>query len=483
MADELTPLPRWLARVLVFGSSAAVLMLEILAGRLLAPYVGVSLETFTGVIGTVLAGIALGAWAGGALADQLDARRYVGPALVIGGALAWLALPIVRALGPQFGNGPVSIVIVTASAFFLPSAVLSAVTPMVAKLRLTNLGETGAVVGGLSAAGTIGALAGTFITGFVLIAAAPTRPIVVTIGAVLVAAGVAVHWYLARRIPPITAAPVLVVTLAMAVFTPSQCDHETGYFCVSIDVDPDNPSGRDLILDDLRHAYVDLDDPTVLDIRYIRLFAQVAGSLPAGSLDTLHIGGGGFSFPRYLDEVRPGTSSLVLEIDPELVTIAERELGLVQTDLLRVETGDARLALGDLADESYDLVIGDAFGSASVPWHLTTREFLGEVDRVMRPDGLYVMNVIDGGASRFVRAEVATLAELFAHVAVVLPADGVPDDRAVNHVLVASQRPLPILDIAPGDGVLLSDAELEGYVDGAEPLRDDFAPVDQMILG
>jgi hypothetical protein len=41
---------------LVFFTSASVLVLEILAGRMLAPFVGVTLETFTGIIGTVLAG-------------------------------------------------------------------------------------------------------------------------------------------------------------------------------------------------------------------------------------------------------------------------------------------------------------------------------------------------------------------------------------------------------------------------------------------
>ncbi|MDP9020228.1 MAG: fused MFS/spermidine synthase, partial [Actinomycetota bacterium] len=63
------------AAALVFCTSAAVLVLEILAGRLVAPYVGVSIETFTGVIGTVLAGIALGSAAGGRLADRRDPRR------------------------------------------------------------------------------------------------------------------------------------------------------------------------------------------------------------------------------------------------------------------------------------------------------------------------------------------------------------------------------------------------------------------------
>ena len=74
------------ARLLVFTTSAAVLVLEILAGRLVAPHVGVSLETFTAIIGTVLAGIAVGNTVGGQLADRHPPIRLIGPALVIAGA-------------------------------------------------------------------------------------------------------------------------------------------------------------------------------------------------------------------------------------------------------------------------------------------------------------------------------------------------------------------------------------------------------------
>ena len=73
------------AQVLVFATSAAVLVLEILAGRLMAPFVGVSLETFTGIIGTILAGIAIGAAVGGSLADRYDPNKLIGPAMMIGG--------------------------------------------------------------------------------------------------------------------------------------------------------------------------------------------------------------------------------------------------------------------------------------------------------------------------------------------------------------------------------------------------------------
>jgi len=480
-----------MARALVAGSSAAVLVLEILAGRLLAPFVGVSLETFTGIIGVVLAGIAAGAWAGGELADQRDARTMIGPALAIGGGLSWLIPPILNALGDQFGSGTGAIIILTTCAFFLPAAVLSAVSPMVAKLRLQSLDDTGSVVGGLSAAGTIGALAGTFLTGFVFVSALPTRQTVISIGVVLVLSGALVHLLLTKRRPTGAAVVLVLAGGLVGVTAGSPCDHVTNYFCANVVVDDGNPSARSLYLDGLRHAYVDFDDPTNLDIRYIRLFADVADALPAGPLDTLHIGGGGISFPRYLEQTRAGGFDTVLEIDGALVDLVEDELGLESRPSLDIRVGDARLALGDFGDGRFDLVIGDAFASRSVPWHLTTREFLSEVDRVMSDDAIYAMNVIDGGAFAFARAELATLAQVFAHVQVVLPSDGLPERGGTNLVLIASQSPLPPFDVAPADGDVLSplasdgmrlatDNETAAFIDGATPLRDDYAPVDQL---
>jgi MFS family permease len=473
------------ATVVVFGTSAAVLVLEIIAGRLMAPYVGISLETFTGIIGTVLAGIAVGAALGGRLADRRDPRTMIGPALVIGGALTWLSLPIVTEFGPHVGSGPGAIVILTSAAFFFPVAVLSAVSPMIAKLRLASLDETGSVVGGLSAAGTVGALAGTFLTGFVLVAAIGSKSIVITVGAVLIAAGVVATFWLRRR-PPVVAALILamaVVWTGVNVATATQpCEHETAYYCVRIERVPGDPAARNLYLDRLRHAYVDLNDPTKLDVRYVRLFADVAEGLPAGPLNVLHIGGGGFSFPRYLAAVRAGTTNRVLEIDGELVQIAKDELGLVENKLLRVDVGDARLALKGLPSHSYDLVVGDAFAGESVPWHLTTAEVAREISRLLAPGGIYVMNVIDGGSSAFARAELATLTDRFDHVAAILPPGAIPEHSPVNQVLVASQAVLPYLAIPPADGRIIDGHELVRYIGNARRLTDDYAPVDQLVL-
>ena len=191
-SDAQRPLPGWLAVALVVGTSAAVLVLEILAGRLLAPYVGVSLETYTGIIGTVLAGIAAGVWLGGAAADRVDPRRLIPVLLVVGGALAIATVPTIRALGGAGDAASVGVTLLLTAVGFLPSAtVLSAIPPAVVKLQLRDLHDTGATVGRLSAYGTAGAIVATFLTGFVLVAIAAVTTIIIATGVLLVVSGLA----------------------------------------------------------------------------------------------------------------------------------------------------------------------------------------------------------------------------------------------------------------------------------------------------
>jgi spermidine synthase len=168
----------------------------------------------------------------------------------------------------------------------------------------------------------------------------------------------------------------------------------------------------------------------------------------------------------------------VLELDPELLALVEDELGLVTGPGLQVRTGDARTDIADEPADAYDVAIGDAFGGLSPPWHLTTTEFVEEVARTLRPGGLYVANVIDRGPRRFVKAELATLAATFDEVAVIAP----PVGTAGNHVLVAGDRTVDLAAaVDPADGVVLAGEALDAFVDDARVLRDDFAPVDQLV--
>jgi SAM-dependent methyltransferase len=277
----------------------------------------------------------------------------------------------------------------------------------------------------------------------------------------------------------------------LAPVAPDPCDVETAYHCARVTADPRRLGGRTLWLNSAEHSYVDLDDPRHLEFEYLQWIGALAdvAAVPGAPLAALHLGGGGFTLPRYLAATRPGSDSVVLELDGRLVALDRARLGLRTGPRLRVVPGDARVNLARQPAGTFDLVIGDAFGHLAVPWHLTTRELVADVRRTMRPGGVYVINLIDRPAGRFARAEVATVADVFRYVAVVAPPAAVAGDVSANWVVVASDEPLPLDAYAarlaglPNRVSLLSGGALTRLVGDARVLTDDRAPVDQLVTG
>lgn len=487
-------LPPYLAAGLVFGASAAVLVLEITSLRLIAPYVGITLETNTAVIGFALTAIAVGAWAGGRAADQRNPRGMLGPLLLGGGALVLLIAPIVRFVAEWIGPSQAAGValMLAAVTVFAPAALLSAVPPMVVKLQLGSLSQTGSVVGRLSGISTLGAIVATFVTGFVLVALIPTSVILLVTGGLLALGGLALMLVLRRSgtapRPSAALLALVIVAAALGVLAPQPCDSETRYHCASVRaVDGD---GRLLILDTLRHSYVDLGDPTHLEFSYTRAIAAALDlqAAPGEPLSVLHIGGGGMTLPRYLLATRPAGDNRVVEVDAGVIGIDRERLELPDDEHLAVDVGDGRVGLAQAATDGVDVVVGDAFGGIAVPWHLATREAVAEVSRVLSPGGLYALNVIDHGPLDFARAEIATVAAVFEHVLVIAPNSQSMGARGGNFVVLASDEALDREGISAGlvdrDAPMsvLSPAGLEDLL-GPNPLilTDDYAPVDQLL--
>ncbi|MGK5521548.1 fused MFS/spermidine synthase [Micromonospora sp. URMC 107] len=498
-ATSALALPNGLAAFLVFFSSGAVLVLETVALRLVGPYVGVTLQVTSSVIGIALAAIAYGAWTGGWLADRRNPRALLAPALVLAGIATAVTLPVVRYAGEVLRGGAASaILLLVALAVFVPAALLAAVTPLVVKLQLADLRRTGQVVGRLSGIGTLGGITATLGTGFVLVAALPSTVILFALAASLGLTGLGLGVWLRRQDaaglpgPARARAALAVLGLVGAGLTtvaPNPCDIETAYHCASVEADPGRDSGRTLLLNSAQHSYVDLADPTHLEYAYTRWIGAVADVVaPKGQrLDALHLGGGGFTVPRYLTATRPGTDNVVFEIDGGLVELGERQLGVRQGPDLRAVVGDARMLVAGEATDSRDLVVGDAFGHLVVPWHLATREMAAEVRRVTRPGGVYVQNVIDYPPLRFIRSELATVAAEFRHVALIAPAAALAGREGSNFLIVASDAPLPLaatrarLAELREDVNLLAGADLAAFVGEALVLTDDYAPVDQLL--
>jgi len=478
-----------LAAWLVFLASGSILVLEILSLRLVAPYLGLTLETSTAVIGFALGAIALGAWLGGRVADFFPPRKLLGPMVLLSGVLVLFVGPAVRWTGEQVRGGDAGAVLAMAAvAILVPAALLAAVTPLVVKLRLQALDETGRVVGRLSGIGTLGALVATFATGFILVAQMPTSRILLGLGGFLIVLGVALTFYLKGPAGAYGLLVLAAVGVGAYSFYPPPCDVETAYHCAQIVPDPNRPSGRTLRMDTLFHSYVDLADPTYLQFSYTRAFASVIdAALPDPTLDALHIGGGGFTIPRYIDFTRPGSHNLVLEIDEGVVELDVRTLGLTLGQGIDARIGDGRVGLSEQEAASRDLVVGDAFGGLAVPWHLTTLETVQDIRRVLRPDGIYVVNVIDYNPLHFARAEAATIAEVFPHVALITRPTVLDGRGGDNLVLVGSERPLPIeaIEAQLGERVpeytLIAGGQYRDFAGDARILTDDYAPVDQLV--
>ena len=490
MTDHLSPVSMRLsaraAAALVFVSSAAVLVVELVALRLLAPYFGLTLETNTMVIGLALTAIAAGTWAGGWTADRVPPRRLLGPILGVSGAV--VALTPVTIRGAASGTGDL-LVLVATLCILIPGALLSAVSPVVIKLRLTSLDETGSVVGRLSGIGTVGSIFGTVLTGFVLISRVPVSGILVGLGCLLLATSVLAQASTHRLGRGDAALGALVVLGGVgAAFASSGCATETTYHCLAVEADPDRPTGRTLVLDGLRHSYVD-DDPTYLEFEYVQAMASAIDTRfpERDAINAYYLGAGALTLPRYVAATRSGSENRVSEIDGGVVQAAADVLGdefPARTDV-RVE--DGRLAIDDLQAGSLDLIVGDAFGGVSVAWHLATVEALNGLAAGLQESGIYVANVIDHDRLNFARAYVRTTSEVFDEVALLASRDVLSSRGGGNLVIVASQSTLDVKAVLENAGLrglqwsALTGDQLDAWVGNAAVLTDDYAPVDQLL--
>lgn len=493
-------IPRWTWQpyAIVFISSACIMILELTAGRIVAPYVGVSLYTWTGIIGIVLAGISLGNYIGGRLADRWGSLRLLGILFLLSGVTSFgvLAVDLIGTRLP--GDWPVilEILVLVTVLFFVPCMILGTISPVVAKLAVRDLAKTGTTVGKIYAAGTVGSIVGTFATGFVLIAWFGTTTIVWGVALALI--GMALIFFWAGRWQGVVAAALVMViglTGAQAAgWTSSRCTLETNYFCIKVRADERNGQPvRVLVLDRLVHSYSSLDDPTQLVYSYEQLYAQLTRYWMQRRDDprALFIGGGGYTFPRYMEALYPHSEIDVIEIDPGVTQVAYDLLGLDRDTRIRSFNEDARLFLERQPDSRYDLIMGDAFNDFSVPYHLTTVEFNRRVQTWLSEGGLYLVNIIDGPRADFLRAYVHTLRQTFDYVYLAPTQRGWRETPRTTFVVIASDSPLDQQRLASSTAnsslnlstLLLSDAELDALLAAGRTvtLTDRYAPVDQML--
>jgi spermidine synthase len=233
-----------------------------------------------------------------------------------------------------------------------------------------------------------------------------------------------------------------------------------------------------LLTDRIRQSYVDLDDPTYLDFEYVQAFADVIELLPDGPLAVTHVGGAGCTLARYVAARRPGSPQIVLEPDTELTATVRARLPFARSARIRIRAVDGRTGIARLAAGSADVVVLDAYLGGRVPAELTTTEFLADVARVLRPDGVLLANLADGPPLRYSRRVTRTATEHLPNVALRSDSAVFRGRRFGNVVLAASRAALPVDELARAAASamfpqrLVAGAQLATFAGRARVLTD-----------
>jgi len=497
------------AGTVAFIASFCTLVIELVAGRVLAPYVGVSLYTWTSIIGVVLAGISAGAWAGGWLADRRPAPSTLGWLLIAAGLLSILIAPATGYLAADDGMltrlGIATtllqrVVVLSFVLFFLPSFFLGMISPVAVKLAVRELDTAGRVVGRIYAVSTLGSIAGTFVTGFYLVARFGTRTTLVGVGVVLIATAL-VFGGLFGRVGRAAALAILAGGAAYAGLWPASPSlppdqrlvyesralgvihtEESQYYTIQVERTVRGDTGallHALQLDHLTHSYSDLDDPSYLEYGYMRIFEDIVAR---GGSRYLFIGGGGYTLPRYIHDTYPHARVDVVEIDPAVTRVARRYFAAPRGPRIRTINEDARWFSMRDGHGPYDAIFIDAFNDLSVPYHLTTREQTLRLHEMLAPGGVLTANLIDDfNRGRFLGSYVRTLQSVFGDEHVIVVLEGEEDKEATRStfIVAASTSRLTFEDGA----YILQGAELRRWLAARDTiiLTDDYAPVDNML--
>jgi spermidine synthase len=529
----------------VFVSGAVLLGVEIAASRVLAPFFGNSLFVWGALIGVVLAGLSVGYWAGGMLADRLPAPRLLLAVMGLG-ALTVLAVPLldepVLEAVVGWDPGPRLNPLVAALILFGPSSVLlAAVTPIAVRLRARSLTHLGRTAGRLFSVSTAGSIVGTFATAFFLIPEFGTDQLLGIAAAVLFAAVMLVA--LAEGMTTAFALALVATVAASTAAVALEPDRggtlsgaaaqnwsplyrqrgsetyldardpraaiprpdlevvyakDTQYHRLSVVQDADT---RYLRFDSSLQSAMYVEDPFRTRFRYTDFFHLGLAYNP-GARDVLFVGLGAGSSEKRMRRDFPELSLHVVELDPVVVDVAHRYFGVPRDDpRLEIDVGDGRQFLAR-NDERWDVIVIDAFFADAIPFHLVTKEFLEVARSRLAPGGVIVTNAIgaiEGPGSRLFRSIYRTYRTAFPTVVVhptILPGDK-GDETFRNLILVATEAAAPqrtflaqrweeIRAAAP-TAPDLRRAILDRHdalipTDDVPTLTDDYAPTDALLL-
>jgi len=476
--------------ITVFLSGAVVMMLELTGSRILAPFVGTSTFIWTSLIGVILASLSLGYYHGGLKADKDPTQKRLSNLLFLAGIAIGIAAVINQGiltyLCTLFTSVKWTAAISASVLFGVPAYLLGMVSPQAVRIRMKDLSTSGATIGRLYALSSLGSIVGTFLVGFYLMHIVGSRNILFILSALTLVLS------LINRTHKESAIALVVFILAPFVQSYGKNNllqvSDTEYCSVQVITGKAlDSSGKDWKIMKVGNEYSSgmyLDNSDSLVFLYSRFYKLMFHFHPKPE-NTLLIGGGAYSVPKYFQRVYPSLKMDVIEIDPALTEIAEKEFEFHPNQTTVPIHEDGRIFLNH-NEKKYDVIMGDAYRSLfSIPFHLVSKEAMEKMQASLTKDGILMINILSpvtGPNRDLLQSMVKTCRSVFPSVRAFKPMVTAPNDRVQNLMLVCSNQKNGFEASAPSaeiKNMLAQEIDLQKIgVEEGIVLSDDFAPVE-----
>jgi spermidine synthase len=426
-----------------FLVGAVLLGVEIIGSRVLAPYFGSSIFVWGSLISTFLAGLTIGYYVGGFLADRKPRLSSMAVLILISGLLVVtlpLVAPVVNRSIASVDFGPrLNPLLASLCLFFLPSVCMGTVSPYAIKLAASSLATIGNTAGSMYAISTAGSIVGALLTAFYLIQMIGVRSILYCLGITLVGLALLLLllsrlWVgrLAKHAIAWGVLAGLIFSVATDVSAKMLYEKDSLYHHIIV---TEEDGLRTLWFDRLRQSAIDLKDPGRMVFHYTQ-YLHLAMAFYDNPTRALFVGLGGGSAPRRFHRDYPSLFIDAAELDPEVVNVAKRYFLFEESERLKVQAVDGRIFMHK-TPHRYDMIFLDAYHADAIPFHLATREFVQELKRKLTPNGLLVSNIIGsvrGPDSKLLRSILKTLETEFAQTYVF------PVVEVSNIIVIATQQ-------------------------------------------
>ena len=489
--EKIKGLKKYKLELVVFVCGAMTMVLELVAARVLSPYVGSSNLIWTSIIGIMLVFMSLEYWAGGKIADKKhdinDLSQFILISAITTSIIPILETIIVNNLAQVIEQLIIVAIISAIFIFGIPSFMLATASPIAVKLKNEEEKKVGSVSGKISSLSTIGSIFGTFFAGFVLIPNVGVSNIIIGSSILLLMLSILIHpkkdkKYVISMII-VTLVIILLCLTGKNLFKIAHLDvikdEDSEYSRIWVkDIKvADNVSYKTLQVDTELESYMN-EQTGEMGAKYLGYY-DLFEYYNKNAKNALLIGGAAYTYPKHYLKRYDDKKIDVVEIDPKMTQIAEEEFDLdVNNPNLGIYHQDGRSYL-NYSKNKYDVIMIDAFTGRNVPFELTTYEAMCNAKRMLNEGGIVMTNVIsslEGKDSKFVKHEYATYKKVFDDVKLFMV--NTQDKNQVQNLILIGIKGESNIDKSKEEKYqVLLETEVKDFESDSQISTDDFAPI------